>query len=190
MKCIPFLIIILTIPICALPVANINVTIKKQKSHIREEIQRIKKQVLREVQPSPIEYDTLLDINYDGKKDLVIGYEGMTGNGIKHCARTFVYNASSRTFIPIKLISDLVNPSFYTEKKMITSFYLAYGGGSGEQYNWLDGRWRVTKTFHVENHGDTSKWVIEYPLRKVRKIITAPYEGLPPKNILMTKVIN
>ncbi len=191
MKYLSFLIIILTIPICALPVSDhSNVATKVQHPHIRDEIRRIKKRVLREVQTSPIVYDTLLDVNYDGKKDLVIGYEGMSGSGIKHCARVFVYNDSLRTFIPVKPISDLVNPSFYIEKKMITSFYLANGGGWGQQYNWLHDRWRITKTFYVDNVGDTSKWVIEYPLRKERKTIIAPYGELPPKNILSTKVID
>ena len=132
------------------------------------------------------DFDSLLDLNYDGEADYVIGYYGQSGTGIKNFIKVYLFNRTTQSYIFNDLLSELPNPSFYILEKKITSFYLANGGGNGIQLEWKNKKWVVTKEFEVDFKGDSSKWIISYPLEKKRQEIMASYQFIPPRNILET----
>jgi hypothetical protein len=130
------------------------------------------------------EYDTLLDLNYDGIDDYAIGWYGMAGTGLKHNWDVFIWDVASNTYRRDSVLTGLSNPSFFSKDSMVTSFYLPYGSGHGERLEWLDGRWQRTMQFLVDNEEEQSDWVLSYPLAKRKKVIRHPYQGVPPQRIL------
>jgi hypothetical protein len=85
-------------------------------------------------------------------------------------------------------LSDLSNPTFYIEEKKITEFYIGNGGGSGSQLEWVNGKWVVTKMFKVDENEIKTIWKITYPLKEKTEYLARPYQMIPPKDILETKV--
>ena len=144
-------------------------------------------QFLINQQPSSPDYDTTFDLNYDGAKDYVIGYYGQAGNGIKNRVEVYLYDRDTKCYVLNEQLSSLPNPTFYIKQKKITSFYIA-GSGSGERLQWLSGKWVPTKLFRVDNTGDKSVWKIEYPIAKKKKFIVAPFEMIPPSEVLETHI--
>ena len=134
--------------------------------------------------PSIADYDTLFDLTYDGNKDYVIGYYGPSGTGIKNRVKVYYFNTECKCYILDEELSDLPNPTFYIDKRKITGFYIGNGGGGGGRLEWINNKWTTTKEFEVDNEGDTTKWIINYPLRKKTEIIVRPFQGIPPEDIL------
>jgi hypothetical protein len=134
------------------------------------------------------EYDTVLDLNYDGHIDYVIGYYGQSGTGIKNGVDVFIYDQRSGRYIYDEELSSLPNPTFYINQKKITWFYLGNGGGNGGRIQWRKGQWISTKEFDVTFERDSTKWKIFYPLSKKSIVIYKPYQFIPPEDILETGV--
>jgi hypothetical protein len=134
------------------------------------------------------DYDTLIDLTYDGNKDYVIGYYGRSGTGIKNRVKVSFFNTKCNCYILNEQLSDLPNPTFYIKAKKITGFYIGNGGGGGSQLEWLNKKWNIVKEFDVDNDGDTTKWKISYPLKKKTEIKVRPYQMIPPKDILDTDI--
>jgi hypothetical protein len=134
------------------------------------------------------DYDTLIDVTYDGNKDYIIGYYGRQGTGIKNRVKVYFFNTQCNCYILNEQLSDLPNPTFYIRDKKITGFYIGNGGGGGGRLEWLDNRWTTTKEFEVDNDGDTTKWKLSYPLKKKTEIKVRPYQMIPPKDILETDI--
>lgn len=132
------------------------------------------------------EYDTLLDLNYDGVDDYAIGWYGHAGNGLKHNWNVYMWHPELSAFKEDTNLTGKPNPSFFRKDSLITSFYIAYGGGSGEQWEWHNGKWQQTMNFYVENKEDKSDWVLTYPLTGKKKAIRHRYQGIPPASILKT----
>jgi hypothetical protein len=136
------------------------------------------------------EFDTLIDLNYDGNMDYLIGYYGQSGTGIKNRVEAYIYNNKTKSYLIDEQLSSLMNPTFYISKKKITSFYLAHGGGDGIQLEWINNKWISTMEFSVDNEGENTKWNIYYPRNNKRKIITKPYQFVPTKDIFETNIHN
>ena len=134
------------------------------------------------------DYDTLVDINYDGFDDYIIGFYAPCGTGIKNGVLIFIYNPQQNRYIEDSILSNIPNPTFYLKERRITSFYLAYGGGCGSRLDFINGKWVETMTFWVDNKEQNSIWQIEYPLNKKKKNVKHPYDMIPPKEILQTNV--
>jgi hypothetical protein len=134
------------------------------------------------------EYDTLLDLTYDGHKDFVIGYYGKSGTGIKNSVKVYLFSPKSQCYILDEQLSGLPNPTFYIEEKKITGFYIGGGGGAGRRLEWISNNWTTTKEFEVDRDGDTSKWNISYPLKKKTEVIVRPFQMIPPEEILETGI--
>lgn len=137
-----------------------------------------------EIAPAWSEYDTLFDINYDGKKDYIIGYYGLAGTGIKNRISVYLYNKKKDGYVLNQQLTGLSNPTFYMNQKKITSFYIGHGGGEGQRLEWLNGKWKVTKEFTIDNEGI---WQINYPLNHKKEKIVRPFQMIPPSDILETK---
>lgn len=129
-------------------------------------------------------YDTLVDINFDGYRDYLLGCYGKSGSGLKHCIRAYLFSRSKNNYVIDDQISKLVNPSFFLPERKITAFYIGMGGGSGSQLEWINGRWRVTKKFEVDNQQDSTVWEISYPLTKKNEKLRKPFQMVPPVEIL------
>lgn len=134
------------------------------------------------------DYDTLIDLTYDGNKDYIIGYYGRQGTGIKNRVKVYFFNAKCNCYILNEQLSDLPNPTFYIKEKKITGFYIGNGGGGGGRLEWLNNKWTTTKEFDVDNEGDTTKWKVSYLLKKETEIKVRPYQMIPPEDILETDI--
>jgi len=133
------------------------------------------------------QYDTLIDLNYDGYPDYVIGLYGMAGNGIKNGVQVYLYDPKSKRYEESEQLSNMPNPTFYLREKKITTFYIA-GSGSGSRLEWIKDKWTETKTFEVD-HDDKDYlkavvWTITYPLRGKKDTVMRPFEMIPPADIL------
>lgn len=97
-----------------------------------------------------IDYDTIIDLNFDGNKDFVLGYYGSTGSGLKNYIEAYFFDGNEYHYDT--LLSSLNNPSFYLEDSTITSFYIGNGGGFGNEYKWNGQSWKEVKTVRVSYH--------------------------------------
>jgi len=134
------------------------------------------------------DYDTLIDLTYDGQKDYIIGYYGKSGTGIKNRVNVYLFHPKRHSYILDEQLSNLPNPTFYIKQKKITGFYIGNGGGGGTKLEWINNKWTLTKEFHVDKDGDTTKWKIFYPLKKKKEVIVRPFQMIPPKEILETDI--
>jgi hypothetical protein len=134
------------------------------------------------------DYDTLLDLTYDGFNDYIIGYYGKSGTGIKNRVNVYLFNPKRHCYILDEQLSDLPNPTFYIKQKIITGFYIGKGGGGGHRLEWINNKWRITKEFEVDKDGDTTKWKISYPLKKKKEVVVRPFQMIPPGDILETDI--
>lgn len=134
------------------------------------------------------EYDSLLDLTYDGHKDFVVGYYGKSGTGIKNRVKVYLFNPKRQCYILDEQLSGLPNPTFYIKEKKITGFYIGIGGGGGGRLEWISNKWTTTKEFNVDKDGDTTKWNISYPLKRKTEVIVRPFQMIPPEEILETSI--
>lgn len=134
------------------------------------------------------EYDTLLYLTYDGHKDFVIGYYGKSGTGIKNRVKVYLFDQKRHCYTLDEQLSDLPNPTFYIKEKKITGFYIGNGGGGGGRLEWINNKWTTTKKFEVDKDGDTTKWIVSYPLKKKKEVLVRPFQGVPPEEILETGI--
>lgn len=86
----------------------------------------------------------LIDVNYDGNKDIILYYFG-NGTGVINLVKVFLYDTEDLSFSLDENLSKLVNPSFYIKDKLITSFYIGHGGGYGIEFNWTGSSWDTVK---------------------------------------------
>lgn len=135
------------------------------------------------------EYDTLLDLNYDGIDDYAVGWYGLAGNGLKHNWEVHIWHPELDTYVEDTNLTGLPNATFYREDSLITSFYIAYGGGHGEQWEWLNGRWQQTMTFYVENKENNSEWLLTDPRTGTKRSVHHAYQGIPPSSILKSQYL-
>lgn len=136
-------------------------------------------------EPHGPDFDTLFDLNYDQFEDYVIGFTYPSGTGIKNGIEVYLYNKTGNSYLHDSLLSDLANPSFYLDDKMITGFYLGHGGGHGVQLERIKNKWVATKRFSVSyDENKQSIWYITLPLTGKKTEILHQYEDVPPEEIL------
>ena len=134
------------------------------------------------------DFDTLIDLTYDGNKDYIIGYYGSTGTGIKNRIEVFLYNKQIDNYILDSTLSRMPNPTFYIKQKKITGFYIGGGGGGGSKLEWKKDKWITTKTFAVDNDNGKGLWIIDYPQKSKRDTIHREFQMIPPSDILESNV--
>ena len=160
---------------------------KSDDSVLRTERERILNEFNSESKIRSADSDTLLDLNYDGNNDYIINYYGQSGSGIKNKVRIYIYDKKKGEFVLDERLSDLSNPSFYLDKKMITEFYIGNGGGSGSKLEWIKEKWQVTKTFDVE-HAEKTIWKTTNLLSGKIEYFELPFQLIPPAEILETNI--
>ena len=80
--------------------------------------------------------DTLIDLNGDGFKDLLIEYYGASGTGLKNGIGVYLYDNSKKKLKPCEALNHLANPTFYFDKKIVVGYYLGNGGGTATKLKW------------------------------------------------------
>ncbi|HYV90835.1 MAG TPA: hypothetical protein VE978_03595 [Chitinophagales bacterium] len=118
-------------------------------------------QVLYDNRPNDIDYDTLIDLNYDGNEDYMIGYRN-------EWIEVFLLNPSTNSYIEDERLSSLKHASFFLDKRKITSFVSLNSGESGKQLEWINDDWKVTKEI---SGMDSGRWEISFPLKGTSKIV-------------------
>ncbi len=100
--------------------------------------------------------DTLIDLNGDQLKDILIEYYGLAGSGEKNRIKAYLFDRSSKKFIASAQLENIVNPSFYLDKKIVVGYYVANGGGSATKFRWkgsvLDTLEHIQIDIKWENH--------------------------------------
>jgi len=135
------------------------------------------------------DFDTLIDLTYDGNKDYIIGYYGLSGTGIKNRIQVFLFSKKADNYILDSILSDIPNPTFYIDKRKITGFYIGNGGGGGGKLEWLNNQWINTKSFTVDKQDDGSAiWTITFPLKNKTIKTIKPFQMIPPEDILETNI--
>ena len=145
-------------------------------------------QFLRENGLVSPDYDTLLDLTYDGRNDYIIGYHGKSGTGVKNRVKVYLFNPKRNSYILDEKLPNLPNPTFYINQKKITGFYIGNGGGGGSKFEWINNKWTLTKKFDVDKDVDTTKWEIRYPLKKKKEVLARTFQMIPPEEILETDI--
>ena len=134
--------------------------------------------------------DLQIDLNYDGAKDYVIRYYGQSGSGIKNKVQVYLFDRKSNEYKLNEQLSELSNPSFFIDKKILTEFYIGNGGGGGSKLEWRSNKWTATKTFEVEENNIKTIWKVSDLLKGTVEYFTMPFQDIPPKKILETNIKN
>lgn len=169
-----------------IPIFDSSNTYLPDNRQLKRKREKILNQFLASNSPASSDYDTLVDLNYDGYRDYIIGYYGLAGTGFKYRIMAYVYSKKSNAYVFNKDISELTNPSFFINEGKITGFYIGLGGGHGKKLQWINKKWILTKEFSVSNEGDRTMWVIYYPNTQRQEKIVHSFQVIPPEEILET----
>lgn len=149
----------------------------------------IRNQVAIELFPIEPEKDTLIDVNFDRKKDFIFTYFAQAGTGRKEGMIVYI-NKGNHHFIKDSLLTSIRNPSFFLKKKKITGYYLAHGGGECIELNYFNEKWNITNIITVDNEEENTIWNCFDPLTKKHKKLKIPYTYSPPNEIIETNIID
>ncbi len=95
-----------------------------------------------------LDIDSTHDFNFDAINDVSVQYTYQAGTGLRN--RQDIYLVSKiHTFKVDSLLSTLTNLSFYSNRKLCTSFYLGTGGGDACSFIWR-GKWELNQRFKFE----------------------------------------
>jgi len=94
--------------------------------------------------------DTLIDLNGDRYKDILIEYYGASGTGLKNRIQVFLFDPFRNKFKESEQLSNLANPTFYFNKKIITGYYVANGGGYATKMKWDHSKFDTLEYIDIE----------------------------------------
>ena len=114
---------------------------------------------------TPGSADTLIDLNYDNNPDILIEYYGTAGSGMKNYIYAYLYDKQKNNFVLDTFLSSLVNPTFYFDKKIITSYYIANGGGSAWKYAWDGKKSKELEYYHLDINSTKQKLKVSYEVK-------------------------
>lgn len=143
----------------------------------------IRNKVAIELFPMEPEKDTLIDVNFDHKKDFIFTYFAQAGTGRKEGMVVYLNKGDSH-FFRDSLLSSIRNPSFFLKKKKITGYYLANGGGECIELKYFNEKWNITKEVSMDNNEENSTWICTYPEKNSSKTFRIPYNYIPPSEII------
>ncbi len=89
----------------------------------------------------------LLDFNKDGYDDLFFEYYGLSGTGEKNVIDIYFFEPTENKFSDSCI--TLMNPSYFFDKNIITSYYYGLGGGSATKYLLTDGKLNPIESIEI-----------------------------------------
>ena len=95
--------------------------------------------------------DTLIDINCDEFKDILITYYSPSGTGESNCIVALLYDKDKGKFIKNEQVSQLTNPTFDCNTKKVTSYYLGNGAGYTLLLKWNGMKLDTLEYSHIES---------------------------------------
>ena len=127
-----------------------------QTSSIEKQAQKIISQLKGNGEYPVDAMDTLIDLNGDGFKDLLIEYYGAAGTGLKNRITVYLYDEAKKKLKSCETLNDLANPTFYFKNKIVVGYYIANGGGSATKLKWHGLRLDTLEHIEVDvsNKGD------------------------------------
>jgi len=78
--------------------------------------------------------DTLIDLNGDKYKDILIEFYGLAGTGLKNGVDIYLFNHRKKEFLKEPI--DLPNPTFNFNNSTVVSYYIGNGGGYASKLKW------------------------------------------------------
>jgi len=129
--------------------------------------------------------DTLIDLNGDHYKDLLIEYYGESGTGLKNRIKVYLYDKLIKRFRPCEQLNNLANPTFNFQNKTVAGYYIAIGGGSAIKLKWnglrLDTLEQITIEVISEHQDESFKlntfnYITKKKSTKILKMIKLPQE--------------
>lgn len=90
----------------------------------------------------------LLDFNKDGHLDLFFEYYGLSGSGEKNCIDIYFFEPSLNKFADSCM--TLVNPSYFYNDDIISSYYYGLGGGQAHKYQIKNGRLDLIESIEID----------------------------------------
>ncbi len=93
--------------------------------------------------------DTLMDINGDGSKDIVVEFYSGCGTGEKNGTIMVMYDTIKKRFDTRHQIT-IPNAHFDFKKHTVTKYYVAAGGGYARLYKWKGIRLVLLEDVEVE----------------------------------------
>ncbi|MFT5602998.1 MAG: hypothetical protein ACI9N1_003261 [Flavobacteriales bacterium] len=148
-----------------------------------KQLEKLKELFYEDNDPSGMDVDSLIDVNFDGELDYVIRYYGCCGTGIKNRMQVFYRNKKLGKFEYVEEL-NLMNPSFSYDRKHIYWFYLANGTGDMGELKWNGRKWIKVYSYFADNEGEETVWHKLDENDKLIKEIAMPYQGVPPEELL------
>lgn len=122
--------------------------------------------------------DTLIDLNGDHYKDVLIEYYDILGSGENNKVIVYLFNYTTGKFKKCDLLCRLANPTFHFDKKIVTGYYIATGGGYAAKFKWKGLKLDTLETIDVDIHPKNSEtsFIITRYNHIIRKSTTATYD--------------
>jgi hypothetical protein len=113
----------------------------------------------------------LLDFNKDGYDDLFFEYYGLSGGGVKNTIEIFFYEPLRKDYSDSSF--KLMNPSFFYDKNIITSYYYGNSGGNAEMYLVEKGEIHLIESIDIDIYsGKKFKVIFKYSQKPFQDTLT------------------
>ena len=94
--------------------------------------------------------DTLVDLNGDHYKDILIEFYATAGTGLKNGVEVYLYDHVKQKFVACEQLNHLGNPTFYFNKKIVVGYYVGGGGGSATKLRWNGLKLDTLQNFDID----------------------------------------
>lgn len=132
-------------------------------------------------------YHTNVDLDYNGKTDLIVSFMDIPNYGGPEYIIDSVYIKVDENCFKLDTLFPFCGdsyPSFFLNKQKITTFCIFKDSGYGAEYLWKNSKWLLNKEFTVKNNGAKSKWKVNNKIDNSSIEIIAPYNYYPPENVV------
>jgi hypothetical protein len=109
----------------------------------------------------------LFDWNKDGHLDLFFEYYASCGTGIKFRVDVYLYDETTKQFKEETI--SFMNPTFYYEQNVITSYYVGHGGGYATKFKVENGNFIPKEEISIDINDYYEDIFIKYEIEDLEK---------------------